>query len=416
MIMRNRYGGLIIKKILLSLSVVLVLTMFSSCKNEQAKGEITYYKVKVSDIKDVIKVTGVIRPEVGAEIKVGSRISGTLKKLYVKVGDYVRKGDLIAVIEHNDLKLKIKELEYNLKYYKNELHSVLSEYPERIKSKSLSISALAIKKKYLLKKLKRNKVLYKDSMLSKQNLENIESDFKSLNKNIAAGKSDLKALKEEFKYKSQSIRLKIKQLRQQIEIAKIDLNYAFIKAPISGVISSISTQEGETVAASFSSPVFVNIIDLSRLEAVAYIDETDIGKVKTGQTVYFYVEAFPMRKYSGKIKKIYPKAEISNNVVTYKIEVDINDKKNKNFKEIKPEMTAYLDIVIKDKKGVLTAPLKCFKLIEGKNFAFLKNGKGKTVKKMVKLGIVNNGVAEITEGLKEGDEIVIKGFKYVHSI
>ncbi len=406
------------KIVCLFFSVFYLLTVFTvtSCKKEEKSGKIEYFKVKYSDMKDIIKVTGVIKPEVGAEIKVGSRISGTLEKLTVKVGDYVKKGELIAVIEHRDLDLKIKELKYNLKSYEEELKFVKSEYPERIKSKQYYIKSIDIKKDYLLKELKRKRALLKESMISQQEVENLEKTYNSLVKTVKSEKSGLNALKKEFAYKKSSISLKIKQIIQQIKIAEIDLGYAFIKAPISGVISSISTQEGETVAASFSSPVFVNIIDLSRLEAVAYIDETDIGKVKKGNRVTFYVEAFPGREYKGVIKKIYPKAEVTNNVVTYKIEVEISDKNSKNFKDIKPEMTAYIDIILKEKKHVLSAPLKCFKLIGRENFAFLKQAGNKIVKKKVTLGIVNNGFAEIKKGLSQGDEIVIKGFDYVHSI
>jgi multidrug resistance efflux pump len=391
------------------------LLQFASCKKKAEQGEIKYFKVKYSDLQDMIKVTGVIKPQVGAEIKVGSRISGTLQKLLVKVGDYVEKGKVIAVIEHNDLKLKIKELQYNLQSYKTELKFINEEYPEKIKGKMLSMKSLQIKRDYLRNELKRNEKLYQSKMISKQSLENFKKEYESLQKSIDAEKTSLNVLKKEFDYKRKSLQLKINQVLQQIKIAEIDLGYAFIKAPISGVISSVSTQEGETVAASFSSPVFVNIIDLNRLEAVAYIDETDIGKIKCGQKVTFYVEAYPERQYKGFVKKIYPKADVANNVVTYKIEVDISDKSEKIYKDIKPEMTAYLDIIIKEKKHVLTAPLQCFKLIGTENFAFLKGQDGKIRKKKVKIGIVNNGIAEIVKGLNAGDEIVIKGFKYVHS-
>lgn len=395
--------------------IISFLTIFNiSCKKEEKKGSIRFYKVKYSSIKNVIKVTGVIKPEVGAEIKVGSRISGTVERLYVKVGDRVKQGDLIAVIEHKDLALKVKELKYKIKFYKNQLESDLKEFPSRIKSKLFSIKSLEIKRRYIKRELQRNRALFKNKMLSKQELENIEKEYRSLVNTIRSEEKSLKALKEQYKYAVVSDRLKIKQLKQQLKIAEIDLGYAYIKAPISGTISSISTQEGETVAASFSAPVFVNIIDLNRLEAVAYIDETDIGKINLGNKVEFYVESFPGERFVGVLKKIYPKADVVNNVVTYKIEVSIN--KNKGISKLRPEMTAYLDIILAKKDHVLVAPLKCIKLINNKNFAFVKDKNGKIKKKEVEIGIVENGTAEIVKGLKKGDEIVSEGFKYVHSI
>ena len=391
--------------------ICLLLLCFISCKNNNKKADsIEFYKVKKGSIEDVIKITGVIKPEIGAEIKVGSRVSGKVEKLFVKAGDFVQKGQLIAIIEHKDLKLRIEKLKSEKSYLLNQLHSIKNEYPLKISAKKDYINSLKIKYKYLSKEINRNKALFKENMISEQTLENLEKEYYSLNKTIESEERNLALLQKEFKNKVKGTEIKIDEVSKDIEISKINLNYAFIKAPISGTISAVSTQEGETVAASLNSPVFVNIINLNKLEVVAYVDETDIGKVKIGQPVKFYVEAFPEKIFKGKIKKIYPKAEVTNNVVTYKIEIKIDKLSN----ILKPEMTAYIDIILERKNDVLLAPLKCIKLIKSKNFAFVKHGK-KIEKTLVKIGIVNNGITEITEGLKQGDQIVSKGFENVHS-
>jgi HlyD family secretion protein/macrolide-specific efflux system membrane fusion protein len=400
------------KKCKLIFVFLIIIFLFLSCNNskESKKIEFEYYTVKKGSIENIIKLTGVIKPEIGAEIKVGSRISGKVEKLFVKVGDKVKKGDLIAIIEHNDLKLQIDKLQSEKSYYLVQLQNIKSEYPLKIKSKNLSIKSLKIKLKYLKKELNRNLSLFKENMVSEQSIDNLRKQVKSLEFNIQSELKILELTKKEFKDRVKEINTKIIQINHQIAIAQIDYNYAFIKAPISGTISTVSTQEGETVAASFNSPVFVNIIDLNRLEVVAYVDETDIGKVKLNQEVRFYVETYPNKIFTGKIKKIYPKAEVVNNVVTYKIEAAIDSDKS----ILKPEMTAYLDIILNKKNNVIVAPLKCIKLIGTENFAFIRN-RDNFKKVRVKTGIVNNGIVEIVSGLKEGDKILLKGFKNVHS-
>ncbi len=402
------------KKIIL-IFLLIITSIYPSCNNKNKQERLSkfeFYTVKRGDIQDIIKLTGVIKPEIGAEIKVGSRISGKVEKLFVKVGDYVKKGDLIAIIEHKDLKLQIEKLNADKLYLFTELQNIKKEYPLKIKSKQLQIKKLKTDLKFSEKELKRNLSLLKENMVSKQNIDNLKKVVDSLKYSIYSEKENLKLLKREFSDQKNIIKTKILQVEKQIAIAKIDYNYAFIKAPISGTISAVSTQEGETVAASFNSPVFVNIIDLTRLEVVAYVDETDIGKINLNQKVRFYVEAFPDKILTGKIKKIYPKAQVVNNVVTYKIEININNSKFKKL--LKPEMTAYIDIILSEKHNVIVVPLKCVKLIGTKNYVFLK--KVENIKKVaVKLGIVNNGRAEILSGIKEGDKILSKGFKNVHS-
>ena len=111
----------------------------------------------------------------------------------------------------------------------------------------------------------------------------------------------------------------------QLSEARVNLSYATITAPISGVIGSVTTQEGETVAAGLNAPTFVVIVDLDRLQVNAFVDEVDIGKVALGQRVTFNVDAFPAQDFTGAVAAIYPSATIQDNVVKYVVAIDIDD-------------------------------------------------------------------------------------------
>ena len=131
--------------------------------------------------------------------------------------------------------------------------------------------------------------------------------------------------------------------------------YATIRAPISGIISSISTQEGETVAAGLSSPTFVTIIDLQQLQVDAYVDETDIGKIRVGQKATFTVDAFPDRDFPATVQAIYPKAIIMDNVVYYDVVLRIDEPLTG---QLRPEMTTNVVISLDARKGVLAVPAR----------------------------------------------------------
>jgi RND family efflux transporter MFP subunit len=136
-------------------------------------------------------------------------------------------------------------------------------------------------------------------------------------------------------------KVKLDKSREDLAVIEADLPYVEIRAPIAGTIASVSTQEGETVAASFAAPTFVTIIKDDALELVALVDETDIGNVRPGQLVTFTTETFPSREFSGIVRRIAPKATIISGVVDYEVGIEI-----RNTRGLKPDMTANVTIHI----------------------------------------------------------------------
>ena len=115
----------------------------------------------------------------------------------------------------------------------------------------------------------------------------------------------------------------VDRAQAQLDYSKIQLSYATVKAPIDGIVESVATQEGSTVAASFNAPTFVTLIDLSRLEVDAYVDEVDIGGIKVGQKTTFTVDAYADKVFQGVVAAIRPQAVIQDNVVNYAVIIRI---------------------------------------------------------------------------------------------
>ena len=150
------------------------------------------------------------------------------------------------------------------------------------------------------------------------------------------------------------------------------------------------------------------IINLDKLWVSTYVDETDIGKVHKGQAVIFHVDAFPGMSLYGEVKEIYPKAEIRDNMVTYDVIVRITDPSEKR-RLLRPEMTAYTTIVVKEKKDAVQVPVQAVKIIKGKSVVFLKGVKG-IERREVSAGWADGGKVEIRKGLKPGQDVLIQGF------
>lgn len=306
------------------------------------------------DLGSSVLATGIVKAMVGAEVRVGSRVSGIVKKLHANVGDVVQKRQLIAELDPTELQAKYNQAKAALEY-------AIANF------------------EYAKLDLERQKSLIKQNYISQNQVDLAEKSFE-VNK------------------------AQLEQAKANLEFAKVQLDYTKITAPIAGVVASVSTQEGETVAASFAAPTFVTIIDLERLEVWAYVDETDIGRIQVGQSAIFTVDTYPDTDFEGAVTAIYPKAVIQDNVVNYVVTLKITDHKEKN---LRPEMTANVTIYLEARKGVLTIPLSAIKRERGERFVTVLEGE-KQVSRKVKTGWTSNGLIEIITGLQEGEKVIIQ--------
>jgi macrolide-specific efflux system membrane fusion protein len=180
------------------------------------------------------------------------------------------------------------------------------------------------------------------------------------------------------------------------------LSYATITAPIKGTVASVNTIQGETVTTGLNAPTFIKIIDLDRLEVLAYVDENDIGKVRVDQDAMFTVAAHPSVEFKGKVTSIYPSATIQDNVVYYITSISVDNSEGK----LMPDMTTNVLIFLDQRKGVLTVPNKAVQREGQRKFVFVME-KGFPEKRFVDVGWKDQSYTEITTGLREGDLVVI---------
>lgn len=162
----------------------------------------------------------------------------------------------------------------------------------------------------------------------------------------------------------------------------------------------MATQEGETVAASLAAPTFVTLVDLDRLEVWAYVDETDIGRIRKGQAATFTVDTYPDHPFEGRVSAVYPQAEIRDNVVNYVAVVTFDPPRDRT---LRPEMTAAVRIAIETRENVLTVPRRALRREEGRSYVLTPGAE----KRWVKVGSRDETDCEIVEGLREGDEVLL---------
>lgn len=243
-----------------------------------------------------VTATGVIKPMSGAEVRVGSRVSGVVRRLFVRIGDPVRKGQVLAELDARELAARRAQV-------------------------AASVESARADLSYAEADLRRKRELWSEKLLPQSELDLAERACTVARQRLKEGEANL-------------------------ESADTQLGYTRIEAPIAGVVSSISTQEGETVAASFAAPTFVTLLDLDRLEVWAYVDETDIGRIQAGQTARFTVDTYPGQEFEGRVTTIYPQAEIRDNVVNYVTVVRFEPPRDRT---LRPEMTVMAKIDLSGK-------------------------------------------------------------------
>jgi HlyD family secretion protein len=324
-----------------------------SSQAASAAGTADIVRVTRRDIASLVKATGVIKPRVGAEVRVGSRISGVVRRLYVQIGDSVRKGQLLAELDDRDLIARRDEA-------------------------SATLHKLELDLQYARLDLARQRALHASGNLSQAEMDVAERTSATLEQQVEGA-------------------------RAALDYAAAQLDYARILAPIGGVVASVATQEGETVAASFAAPTFLTLLDPARLEVWAYVDETDIGRIRVGQTASFTVDTYSDYAFDGRVTDVYPQAEIRDNVVNY---VTVVRFQRPHDRILRPEMTTTVRIALASRNDVLAVPIRALRWDGGRAFVLVRRGTA-VERRFVKTGTRDETYAEIVDGVREGDEVLV---------
>jgi macrolide-specific efflux system membrane fusion protein len=354
------------------------------------------------DFSSSVLATGAVKPQVGAQVRVGARVSGKVEKLRANIGDSVRAGQVIAELEKKDLEAIVAQRQAEFELGEAKLAAVESLAPREIEKAELDVERWKATVTLTTQQVERDARLRAGNAVSEQDYEQSQERVKVAQAQLDSARKTLELAKTRYREDMRQAVAEVARAKQALNNAKVQLSYSTLVAPIPGVIASVSTQEGETVAAGLNSPTFVTIIDLDRLEVDAMVDEVDIGKVRVGQKATFTVDSFPAREFPGKVVAIYPDAILLENVVYYTVVVEIQGNEDK---VLRPQMTAAATIFLDAKTGVLAIPAKAVKRERGKNVVYVVQGEEPQPRE-VKVGWKDGTWIEVVSGLEEGETIL----------
>lgn len=321
--------------------------------------------VAPANIMNSITATGTIEPV--TSVTVGTQVSGIVSKLFVDYNSVVKKGQVIAELDKTNLMSQLNTAKTQLATAQSQLNYQTANY-------------------------KRYKTLFEKGLVAADDFDNAKLSYTQAKEQVVSAK-------------------------EEVQRAQTNLGYATITSPIDGVVLSKSVEEGQTVAASFSTPELFTIAqDLTNMQVVADVDEADIGDVKEGERVTFTVDAYPDDTFEGEVKQVRQEATTTNNVVTYEVVISAP---NADLK-LKPGLTANVTIYTAERKGVLSVPSKALRFIPQKEtvgkmkIVDVANAKNKVwtiednsiVAHKVNIGMTDGTNTQIVGGIAEGTKVI----------
>jgi len=340
-------------------------------------------KVTVDDVEDTVLASGTIQAE--KEVSVGAQVSGQIKRLYVELGDQVKKGQLVAEIDSTTQNNTLRNAEAQV---------ALLTAQRRSKVALLKQAELTLKRKQELLKLDAG---------SKADLEDAEATLATTSADIGA------------------IDAQIRQAGISVDTARVNLGYTRITAPIDGVVIAVIAEEGRTVNAIQSAPSIIKLAKLDQVQIKAQISEADVVRVKPGLPAYFTILGEPLHRFDATLRAIEPVPEVNQTdaKVTTSTATSTAIYYNGLFKVPNPDgklrslMSAQVIIVLNKVEKALVIPASALGKRDRKTQTYevsVLEGPPeaqKVSKRQVKIGLNNRVHAQVLEGLKEGELVVV---------
>ncbi len=335
------------------------------------------------DLEDAVLATGTV--QAFKQVSVGAQVSGQVKTLFVELGQRVKKGQPVAEIDSTTQQNTVRNAEAAL---------------ENVRAQLAAQKAALVQAEL---GYRRQKHLLDNEAGARADYEAAEAQLATTRANIAA------------------LQAQIKQAEITADTAKVNLGYTKIVSPIDGIVVALVVQQGQTVNANQTTPTIIKVAQLDTVTVKTQISEADVVKVQPGLPVYFTILGQPDQRYHAQLRTIEPATDAiltegtgtsssstgtsTTTAIYYNGLFDVPNPDN----QLRISMTAQVSIVRAQAKGAVTIPASALgpRGKDGRHSVRVLGADGQPTPRQVRVGINNNVTAEITEGLAEGDKVVL---------
>jgi RND family efflux transporter MFP subunit len=346
-----------------------------------------------------LSATGDIAPMM--QVDLFPRVSGYLERIDVNLGDSVRQGQVIAQIDRTEFLQKVKEVEAKVAQAKANLSELeAGSRPEELRQAEEALRQA--QSRFDNAKLHRERIeaLFKRQVISKKEADIAEMDYTVAEAQLAVSQQNLKLVREGARQEvKEGSRAKLKEMEALLAQEQIRLQNTLIVAPFQGEIIRKYIDAG--ALASPSTPI-VSLVHTLTLKIVANVLEKDIPLLKPAMKAKIQTEAYPGKVFEGKVARINTGLDL--NTRTLQAEIEIPN----SSRLLKPGMFARIEVVLLEKPEVLAIPSNAVMENQGEKFVYLLEG-NKAARRPIVTGIEQDRFVEVREGLKEGDQVIVRG-------
>lgn len=403
--MRNGKGGrgrgrwLVLTLLLLTLLIGGGFAARSILRPDNSIDPSRLARIERGDIARSVVATGKIEPRAKVEVK--SKASGIIQSILVDYGQYVKTGQVLIELDKEELRARVREARAALLAAQAAEESAMAAY-ERNKAEAQGPDL-----PFLRANMERARQLNAEGLISRSAMEEAERQYETaFNKQLVAQRNVAVTKAEIGRAKAQ-----VAQAQANLDRAEEDLRNSTIVSPMDGLVLARNVEVGDAVSSILvlgsQATLLFTLGDVSDVYVLGKVDQADIGRVRLGLPARITVESFKDRVFEGAVTKISPWGEEKDNVTTFEVRVSI---KNPG-PELRANMSANAEIVLEEKHGVLLAPESAILYDRDRNATVEVPDPSQPEGRRavtIKTGISNGVRAEVLEGLREGDQVILQ--------
>lgn len=411
--------------LLISVLIIIGISLFITKSYNAKKTDFEVYKVTEKIIKPYILATSVIYPNEYTELYFP--LSGTVSEVKVSPEQVVRKGDVLAVLEAEEIEDQLKNAKVNLKLSQEKMAQTQLINEGQIRQLEIQLKTAGYQLNQAQQYLEKARKKYEEvesqyesspSLALKTELEQLQETYEQAELQLKQSQANYEQIKENLEntkkrtaYDRKIASLSVEQAKLSLASAERNLNKLVLKAPYDAIILSVSIKKGDEIGNPNTQNIIENSTSVKGIVVAPldwypisefYLDQIEITKVKFGQYVEAMLDSIPGLILRGRIKtkNIFPESS-SGNVISYKVRAEF--KKSKEI--IYPGSSCTLKIFLERKKG-LAIPISAVRYLNGTPYVYKVDAKGNIKAKKIEVGISDNEMIIIESGLKKGEKIV----------
>jgi multidrug efflux pump subunit AcrA (membrane-fusion protein) len=391
---------------LLLLALLLAPSACDSAKDIPAGPRVLAWgEAAQGDVVRFVKAQGVVRVRGQGFVKVGSRLKGQVLKMYVRTGDIVHAGQLLAVVDDRELQNQRSQAVAKLEAARNEYDRLVQERDKRLEEARASLAADQDKHGYAAKLLERRQTLRDLGYVAQNDLDASRRDDQTAGQTVAADQAILARVAKENEDAMKSAFQGVAEAQAMVDQSDAYIAMTRIVSPIDGIVGEVSTMQGEQVVAELEAVKILTIIDPRFLEVWIYVNEADEAGLRSGLPVRFFKSSSPDQVMGAVVDRVSPTAELKDKVLYYPAIATLPPQA---ALYLRPEMNVQCFIMMEERKNVLCIPNEAIVSREGKRVVYVEDGRGGTRAVAPEFGAWGNKLTQVLSGLEAGTRVALK--------